>query len=902
LFTPRAKNRKIVLFFLYGLKGAKLEIYMEHITLPIKNKNSLSYRLLLVIILCSSLLTLVTTFVQLYLEYRKDIDVIQNNIEFIKNSYLPAISASVYDLDEEQTRIQLQGALKLQGIEFLNVKEKHMEAELTVSVGNPDSVVDIIKEFKLTFTDSYNITSSVGTLTVKASFAEIYNRLLERCLVVLITNAIKTFLAAFIILTIIQLLITRHLKQIADFTHKIDLSSIGDHLHLKRKPQEPHKADELEQVTNAVNQMLDRINLEVKTSEEAKKLLIESEEKYRLLIQNQSDLVVKIDLEGNFQFISPSYCRMFGKREEELIDHNFMPLVHEDDRDNTAKAMKTLFHPPYTVYLEQRAMTKNGWKWLAWVDTAVLDENKEVVAIIGVGRDITERKQAEEALAQEKERLLVTLRSIGDGVITTDTKGRVLLVNKIAETLTGWIQHEAVGKNVEDILHIINAQTRQKCENPIEKVLEHKRIVGIANNTILVARDGTERIISDSGAPIFDANSEIIGVVLVFRDVTEKHQIERQLNQTHKMEAIGTLAGGIAHDFNNMLSVVTGNLSYAISQLNQDEELFGVLSDVQEGAKQAQTLTRQLLTFAKGGAPIKKATDLNQITRESAKFVIRGEKVSCEFDLSDNLWTVEVDSGQLNQVISNIVINAKQSMPEGGVIHIRTSNMEIAPESSIPLPSGKYVRILIEDPGVGISKKHLSTIFDPFFTTKQKGSGLGLSTTYSIIEKHDGHISVDSQLGVGTTFAIYLPASEKRITHVENLKERHQGHGKILVMDDQEPILNLVGRMLNRMGYETAFAKDGSQAIKMYKKALSSNNPFDLVILDLTVPGGIGGAKTIPELLKIDPRVKAVVSSGYSNDTIMANYRDYGFSGVVPKPYTMDQMAGLLNKIFEDKE
>ena len=380
---------------------------------------------------------------------------------------------------------------------------------------------------------------------------------------------------------------------------------------------------------------------------------------------------------------------------------------------------------------------------------------------------------------------------------------------------------------------------------------------------------------------------------------------ESQLRQAQKMEAIGTLAGGIAHDFNNMLGVIIGNSSYAIEMIEKydNDELYSVLFDIEDGAKRAQNLTQQLLTFSKGGSPIKKTADLNQLIKESALFVTRGAKSKCRFDLSKSLWAAEVDAGQLNQAINNLVINSSQSMPNGGTIMIRTDNTEIEEEDRVPLPAGKYIYIEVKDRGTGIPEDHISKIFDPYFTTKQEGSGLGLTTTYSIIKQHGGLITINSLLGEGTTVNIYLPASEKeQKPPVKQAGEVHKGQGKILVMDDQEPILKMLKRQLTRMGYEAFLAEDGAQAIDIFREAYKSNNPFDLVILDLTIPGGMGGAKTIPELLKIDPKVKAIVSSGYSNDPIMAHYQDYGFCGVIPKGFTMNQISKVIKDALGKKD
>ena len=308
-------------------------------------------------------------------------------------------------------------------------------------------------------------------------------------------------------------------------------------------------------------------------------------------------------------------------------------------------------------------------------------------------------------------------------------------------------------------------------------------------------------------------------------------------------------------------------------------------------------MTQQLLTFAKGGEPIKKLCDINKLLEEIARFITSGAKTRCHFKLANDLWAAEVDRGQINQVISNIVMNAVQAMPDGGIITITSENNSIETGNDLQLPAGPYVKITIEDQGIGIHEKHIPNIFDPYFTTKQTGSGLGLATSYSIVRKHSGHISVYSEVEKGTAFHIFLPASAQTITQDEDKRQAiHQGQGRILILDDQEPILKMISRMLSKMGYETVTVTDGEKAIEQYRAAFDAGYPFDLAILDITIPGGMGGAKTIEELLKIDPKVKAIVSSGYSIDPIMSNYKDYGFCDIAPKPYTKEHLAELLNK------
>ena len=515
--------------------------------------------------------------------------------------------------------------------------------------------------------------------------------------------------------------------------------------------------------------------------------------------------------------------------------------------------------------------------------------------------DMTERLQAEEALVAERERLLVTLRSIGDGVITTDAEGKVVLINEVAEKLTGWRQDEVENKPLPEIFHIINEKTRALCENPVEKVLRSGRIAGLANHTALLARDGTERCIADSGAPIRDDTGKMIGVVLVFRDITEQRRIEEELIKTEKLESLGILAGGIAHDFNNILTGIIGNLSMLQVDIDAKNPLFETVRAIEITALQAKNLTQELLTFAKGGEPVRKVTSLLALIKDSSRFALRGSNVRCTYSFSENLWNAEVDEGQISQVIQNLVINADQAMPEGGTIHIGAESITVSAERKPFLTEGRYVKISVVDQGVGIAPVHLQRIFEPYFTTKHKGSGLGLATTYSIIKNHDGHLEVESEMGVGTIFYVYLPASSEEITKVkEEETDLPIGQGSILIMDDEAVIRDLAGRMLTRLGYEVDFADDGTEALEAYRKAWEAEQPFVAVIMDLTIPGGMGGKEAIKRLLEIDPYARVIVSSGYSNDPIMAEFKQYGFRGVVAKPYSITELGNVLHSVITE--
>lgn len=512
---------------------------------------------------------------------------------------------------------------------------------------------------------------------------------------------------------------------------------------------------------------------------------------------------------------------------------------------------------------------------------------------------------AKKALAEEKEQLTVTLRSIGDGVITTDMNGTIVLINKVAEQLTGWSYEEAAGKPLSEIFYIINEETRKQCDNPADKVLKSGRNITLANHTILISRDGSERSIADSGAPIRNQHSEIIGVVLVFRDVTEKLKSEQELANIEKLKSVGLLAGGIAHDFNNILVAILGNINLALQHTKVDNEAHILLQKAEKATLRASDLTQQLLTFAKGGEPIKELALIQEIIEESSNFVLRGSNVRCDYKWDADLWAVEIDQGQISQVIQNVVINANQAMPEGGVIHIRGVNISHDESLKLDLPPRKYIKITINDSGPGIKRSQLDKIFDPYFTTKKTGSGLGLAVSHSIISKHEGRMLAESEPGKGSTFTIYLPAEIVQVPHPVSVapkkdpkKQNGPGHFRIMVMDDDEMVQSVSNDMLTHLGYEVILANHGEEAMALFKEGLENNAPIDLIIMDLTIPGGMGGQEAVEKIHAIDPHTKIVVSSGYSNDPIMANYKAYGFLAAVTKPFQLQDLKNVMHRLL----
>ncbi len=383
------------------------------------------------------------------------------------------------------------------------------------------------------------------------------------------------------------------------------------------------------------------------------------------------------------------------------------------------------------------------------------------------------------------------------------------------------------------------------------------------------------------------------------KEMSQRKKMENEILNAQKLESIGILAGGIAHDFNNLLTAILGNISLA-KRSGDTENMPEKLEAAERACIRAQDLTRQLLTFAKGGTPVKKTISLARLLKECVPFTLRGSNVKGELDIPQDLWPVEVDPGQLHQVIGNLVINADQAMPEGGKITVNAQNKEIKKDNQLLLKAGSYVEISVADRGVGIAEKHLQRIFDPFFSTKQKGSGLGLATSYSIIKNHGGRITVDSRIGDGTTFRLYIPAAPGKVIEEKEQKSEQpfSGAGRILVMDDEEMIRDMVFDFLGEIGYEVVTAEDGAEAIALYKEARKSGKDFDAVILDLTVPGGLGGKEALKGLVEIDPGVKAIASSGYHGDPVMANFKDFGFSNAIAKPYKIEDLNGVLRDVL----
>ena len=533
--------------------------------------------------------------------------------------------------------------------------------------------------------------------------------------------------------------------------------------------------------------------------------------------------------------------------------------------------------------------------------------------------EIGERRQAEAKLRESELKYSTLVEQARDWVVILQD-GVFKFSNQAVRAITGYTVEEILGKPFVDFL---SPESRDLVSQRYALRLTGESSPSFYEAKIL-NKDGTVRDVEVSAAAIqYEGKPASMAFM---RDITERRRMEENLQKAQRLESLGVLAGGIAHDFNNILTAIIGNLSLAKMLAKPEDRVYHLINETEKSSHRARDLTQQLLTFSKGGAPVRKTASISELLKDTTTFALRGSNVKAEFSLAEDLWPGNVDIGQISQVINNLVINAKQAMPAGGTIKVTARNVTIGrgaaqepgslpaamrsehdllTKEGLSLKEGEYIKISIEDQGTGIPDEILRKIFDPYFTTKEQGSGLGLATSYSIIKRHDGFITVKSQVGVGTTFFIYLPASREKEPAASPAPEDaawfHSGRGRVLVMDDEETVRNTAGQMLLFMGYEVGLAKDGAEMIDLYMKARESGHPFDAVIMDLTVPGGMGGEEALRKLREIDPAAKAIVSSGYSGNAIMSDFEQAGFNGVVVKPYKVQELGETVRRVIEGK-
>lgn len=650
------------------------------------------------------------------------------------------------------------------------------------------------------------------------------------------------------------------------------------------------------------------------------------------LLENMNEIFFTYDREGKINYANHKFFEMTGLDWRDVLGKHIFEFLPEMEKEKARVELANRLNRGISGSYELELIFPDDSKRYLLLNSAPIMEERQITGGMILADDVTlrhnteenlqmirlqlesrvkertielekinsvlktqimERKQVEKALRRSEEKFAAAFRLSPEAItISSLVDGRILEINDSWLRLMGYEREEVLGKNSWELGLWVDEELRNKVMGMAQ---EQKTVHNM--EVQFKVKDGhiIDTLCSFSMIIIDDEPC----ILFLTSDISERKRLEEEMLKASKLESLGVLAGGIAHDFNNLLTVIVGNIALAKLLLPENAEAYELLNEAEKASFQSRGLTQQLLTFSKGGAPVRQTAIINELIKDSAGFALRGSKVTGEFDLQEDLYPVDVDEVQLSQVINNMMINAVQAMPEGGKVVLRAYNVTFQSNERPPLAPGSYVCIEVEDQGVGIEHEWQNLIFDPFFTTKMTGSGLGLATSYSIIHKHDGFIDFKSRPGQGTTFYIYLPASSKPISlHKKEELQDFKGGGRILLMDDETGVRNVARQLLKSLGYEVETVADGQEAVDAYRQAMENGSPFDAVITDLTVPGGKGGRWTVRELLKLDPEARVIVSSGYSNDPVMAEYQKWGFKGVIGKPFTLYSIQSVLKSVI----
>lgn len=632
--------------------------------------------------------------------------------------------------------------------------------------------------------------------------------------------------------------------------------------------------------------------------------LADSEKRFRTLTNLSPGGIYQTDRDGNCVYANESWLLMAGMTLDEAKGMGWVKGVYSEDRERIKHGWYDMVKTKVNWIDEYRFINKGGKvTWVYGLATPIYGNDDTITGYLGLNIDITERKLAEEALriVEQKNKdaykfLELVVDTIPVRLFWKDKDLNYLGCNKLFAQDAGCrVPEELIGANDYDLGWTVNAAQYRK--DDLEIITSGKSKLNYEEPQ--TTPEGKQIWLSTSKVPLRDAKDYIIGLLGVYEDVTQRKLEEAELLKVQKLESLGRLAGGIAHNFNNILMSIMGNVSFAKMTVSPTDSIYERLTNAETACFRAKDLAQQFLTFSKGGDPVRTTILVGGLVKTTCQLALSGTTSSWECSIPEDLWNFYADSNQIGQVLTNILINADQAMPKGGKIKVCCQNVVISETDNLPLKNGEYVKTSIRDQGIGIREEYLDSIFDPYFTTKDTGNGLGLSSAYSILKKHEGCLVVESTSESGTVFSFYIPASTSDDELAEGAESQLlKSSGKILVMDDDKMVRDMVGVMLEHLGYNAAFAEDGEKTLAKYVKAMQTNKPYDLVIMDLVIPGSMGGAETIKKLLHIDPHAKAIVSSGYSNDPVLSNYSKYGFVGVLAKPYHLNKLNVLLENIL----
>ncbi|HOW54678.1 MAG TPA: PAS domain S-box protein [Syntrophorhabdaceae bacterium] len=625
--------------------------------------------------------------------------------------------------------------------------------------------------------------------------------------------------------------------------------------------------------------------------------LRESEKKYRQIVDTANEGILVANEDFRITLVNRQIIKMTGYSEEEMIGKSLSEFIHKADREEYDTRIHRRIQGKSQQYELRLRKNDGSLLWVIVSASPVFDTKNRFRGSITLFTDITERKKIEEDIRESEERYRTAIEHSNDGVAILEGDSFIYVNQKFVD-MFGY-------DSTNEIMELKQSMTVHPDEAQFVSEINRGRQMGkdVPQRYEFrgLRKDGSSIHLEVSATKTQYRGNTV--TLAYLRDVTSRRLMENELLNSKKLESIGILAGGIAHDFNNLLMSILGYISLAKMYLQPDDtKASEKLSEAENTIDKAKDLTVQLLTFSRGGSPVKKAIRLEHFIRDSVKIPLSGSHVRCRYSFHEHLWPVNADESQLRQVIHHMALNAREAMADSGTITFSARNTTVEKEHESFLQAGDYVELSISDNGKGIEKGYLSQVFDPYFTTKdfgpQKGMGLGLAVCYSIIKKHGGHIEVESVVKEGTTFKVYLPAGKH--TAVSTREEHlHPGQKKlrILIADDEEAVLKTTGLILDRLGHNVSTVLDSKEAINLYRQSMESKDPFDVVILDLTSPDGLGGVRILEQLLRIDPSVYALLSSGYPNDPHIINYGQYGFKGVLLKPYRIEELNEILKKV-----
>lgn len=614
----------------------------------------------------------------------------------------------------------------------------------------------------------------------------------------------------------------------------------------------------------------------------------------RAILDNLPMMAWLKDTESRLEMVNEPYAKACGHSVEECIGKTDLELFPQDLAEKYIVDDREVCISGKKKHIEESISTADGTKWHFTCKTPLFDELGLVVGTTGIAQDITDRKKTEEQIIDAMNYIQTILRTSPVGIGTYKATGEPVSVNEAIARIVGASIEQLTHQNFRSIESWQRFGLLDFAERALTTGIEQR------GDFHIVTTFGKEVDIDALFIPfMFGGEQHLMHTVL---DITEQKKHEKEQLKIEKLESLGLLAGGIAHDFNNILTGVMGNISFAQMFLDSSHKSYKLLVEAEKATTRATELAHQLLTFARGGEPIKKVISIQNIVNETVELVLRGSNIKGIVEIPDSIDAINADEGQISQVLHNIVINASQAMPGGGTLTATAQNEILADNNVLFLHPGKYVQLTITDQGCGMPDDVMKRIFDPYFTTKPAGSGLGLASAHSIIKRHGGHIGASSIVGKGTTFTIHLPSigetysKHQTVSATQNIGD-HFG-GSILVMDDEEMIRDMTTQMLEYLGYQVTTCVSGAEAVTLYKAAIESGTLFSAVIMDLTIPGGMGGKEAAEQILAIDSKACLIVSSGYSNDPILSDFSKYGFTGAVAKPYNIKEFGQLVSEVL----